>query len=50
MHRAYVMTEGNTIAPGVVAELLPGAVRTEGVRAGGSKNVREKKKPAPKKS
>jgi two-component system response regulator AtoC len=46
VHRAYVMTEGDTITPAVVAELLPEAVKAEGGRASGA----EKKKVSSKKS
>ncbi|HVQ54363.1 MAG TPA: sigma-54 dependent transcriptional regulator [Thermoanaerobaculia bacterium] len=46
VHRAYVMTEGGTITPGVVAELLPEVGKSEGGRVAGA----EKKKVSSKKS
>ena len=50
VHRAYVMTEGDTITPEVVAELLPEVGKTESGRSSGAEGGREKKKGSPKRS
>jgi DNA-binding NtrC family response regulator len=50
VHRAYVMTEGETILPEVVGELLPEAVPAVSVPAAVGGASREKKKTSAKKA
>ena len=42
VHRAYVMTEGDTILPGVVQDLLPGAAGSKPARAPSARKSRKR--------